>query len=154
MQDVGDWGSARKAIGERIKQAVAVRGITLRELSASTAIPYSTLLGYLGGKHEMPIHALLSIAATLRVPTDWLLFGPHMKLDESVVEKLQELHSLMQHFNTDEPIALPFVIAGLYGYALNSEFGPEAALDVLLSSRDQVIAALELARYARTKGKP
>lgn len=140
------WAAARHSMGERIKKAATARKMTLRALSAKTGIAYSTLLGYLGGKHEMPVLALANIAYTLDVTADWIIFGPRKKLDEVVIKNILNTYKLIERLNLKEPISLEAWIASMYGYSLTDQLAPEPGFNVLATSGERLLALLAAAQ--------
>jgi transcriptional regulator with XRE-family HTH domain len=60
-------------MGERILQALKMRGMTQKELSAKVGVTSSTLGGYITGSKAPDFSKLKEIACALSVSTDYLL---------------------------------------------------------------------------------
>lgn len=59
----------------RLKEAMAVKFQTVKELSEATGIPYPSLREYLSGKKRPGFDALASFVKSTGVSADWLLTG-------------------------------------------------------------------------------
>lgn len=62
-----------KAIGNRIQQALEIRGMRQSELSGKTGIAKSSISEYIAGKNDPKQKKLLKIANALDVNVEWLL---------------------------------------------------------------------------------
>lgn len=76
----------------RIRNAMAQRGLTMRELADCSGVPYGTLQNYLLGKHNIPAPTLGKIAIALDVSADWLILGRPAHVDAEILAEL--LHFL------------------------------------------------------------
>lgn len=61
-----------------IRATIAIKQITVRDLSASTGIQYDALRRRLSGKGRLTLDELLHIAAALDVPPASLMSGEHL----------------------------------------------------------------------------
>lgn len=66
-------GRPYAVIGDKIKEALKVRGMTQAELAEATKIPKATLNFYVNGRTGPKQDALYLIAQALRVRPDWLM---------------------------------------------------------------------------------
>lgn len=66
-------GRPYAVIGDKIKEALKVRGMTQTELAEATKIPKATLNFYVNGRTGPKQDALYLIAQALRVRPDWLM---------------------------------------------------------------------------------
>jgi len=62
-------------IKERLKFLIDLLGLSLKDFSRKTGIPYPTLLQYLSGKREPVPENLQKIAIHVNVNLNWLLTG-------------------------------------------------------------------------------
>jgi transcriptional regulator with XRE-family HTH domain len=76
---------ARSEIAARLRQVIAVRGLTIIGLSKAAGVPDRTLANYVGGQRWIPADALARICKVLQVSADWLLFGKQLPLDVTVI---------------------------------------------------------------------
>jgi len=67
---------------ENLRSELNFQGITVKELSARTGIPISTLDCYLGTRATIPsVDAAYKIAQALQVPIEYLVIGEKIKTD-------------------------------------------------------------------------
>lgn len=81
---------AYHSIAGTIKEAMALRRLSLRDLSDATGLPYRTLQNYLLETRPMPARALALIAEALNVSADWLLLGREPLLDKDIIKWVLE----------------------------------------------------------------
>lgn len=62
-------------VGERLTEALRVKGLGLREASEQTGVPYRTLQDYTRLQREPKAETIGQIGTRLRVSCDWLLTG-------------------------------------------------------------------------------
>ncbi|MGR3897123.1 helix-turn-helix domain-containing protein [Pseudomonas sp. 1176_21] len=62
-------------IGERIRQAIEARGLSLKEAAKSCGLSYSSLQNWVGGLREPRPEALIALGSHLGISIDWLLTG-------------------------------------------------------------------------------
>lgn len=62
-------------ISKRLKILIDILGLTLKDFSRQTGIPYQSLLNYLGGKREPNLENLQKIAIQTNCNLNWLLTG-------------------------------------------------------------------------------
>lgn len=62
-------------IGERLKLAIQGLGLSIKEASGTSGVPYRTLQDYLGLKREPSADILARLCTQLRISGDWLLTG-------------------------------------------------------------------------------
>lgn len=85
-QSVSSGPHGTEFVAHQIKVAMAHRGVTIKDLSEQTAIPYGTLRDWLLNKSRIPALALAAIARALNVNAHWLLTG-ESGLDRNTVEQ-------------------------------------------------------------------
>lgn len=76
-----------RRVADRIRQAMTVRGYTLRRMATEIGMPYRTLQDRLSGRQTIPVEALDKIATALRVSADWLLFGRRAAFDPVILSE-------------------------------------------------------------------
>jgi transcriptional regulator with XRE-family HTH domain len=72
---------------DRLKTAMAARGVNMKELSERVGVPYRTLQGYLLGKRTIPIHLLRMLSRELNANAHWLLCGYEGLIDRTVLDE-------------------------------------------------------------------
>ena len=78
----------RHSIAGAIKEVMARRRVSLRQLSEATELPYRTVQNYLRETSPIPARALARIAKALDVSADWLLFGREPNIDREALKVL------------------------------------------------------------------
>ena len=63
------------SIKERLREAMDVKGLTIKALSDLSKIPYRSLQNYLRGEREPNAEALVALGTHLGISIDWLLTG-------------------------------------------------------------------------------
>lgn len=82
------------SIKERLRQVIDAKGMTIKELSELSAIPYRSLQNYLRGEREPNADALITLKTHLGISIDWLLTGNgSMILNEESEEAAQASNS-------------------------------------------------------------
>lgn len=72
-----------RSIADRLRRVLTFKRLSIREFSAQTGVPYSTLQSYLGGTRRPAADHLVAIAST-GIDIHWLLTGqlrPPLRLD-------------------------------------------------------------------------
>lgn len=62
-------------ISDRIRRAIEMRGLSLKEAAARCGIPYSTLQNWVGDIREPRLEGVAAISSHLGISADWLLTG-------------------------------------------------------------------------------
>ena len=75
-------------IAQRIREAMAHRGLSVRELSNLAKVPYPSLQSYLSAKHDIPSPVLSRIAQALGVSCDWLLLEEPASIDPKLFAEI------------------------------------------------------------------
>ncbi len=65
---------------DRLKEAMQLKFMTIKDFSEATGIPYPSLREYVSGKKRPGFDALASIVAATGVSADWLLTGEGGKI--------------------------------------------------------------------------
>lgn len=86
------------SIKERLREAMDVKGLTIKALSDLSKIPYRSLQNYLRGEREPNAEALVALGTHLGISIDWLLTG---KGEVVGAEKIPPANQ-EQHFNQSD----------------------------------------------------
>jgi transcriptional regulator with XRE-family HTH domain len=82
-------GDMQKERVDRLQDAIRSSGLSLRELSEQSGVPYASLRDYASGKKMPGMNAFASIVKACRVSADWVLFGKerdkHSRMDSSLL---------------------------------------------------------------------
>ena len=62
-----------KVFGERVKEALKSQGLTQKDFAKSINVQPTTLCEWLNGNNEPPMQAIVDIAKSLNLSTDYLL---------------------------------------------------------------------------------
>lgn len=97
---------ADELLAGRIRAILALRKLSITELSKKTEIAYRTLQNYLSGTHRIPVLAAAAIANEIGVPVDTLVTGNMPWLEKDCVKNamLSTSKSWPGHFVVDENI--------------------------------------------------
>ena len=91
---------------ENLRNELNYQGLTIKELSARTDIPVSTLDCYLGTRATVPsVDAALKIAQALRVSVDYLIIGEKTNKEHSqqkLCKEAQEIIHWVKGLNTEQ----------------------------------------------------
>ncbi len=126
----------------RLREAMAVRGVTIRALSKESGVPYRSLQNYLRGEHVMSIHALKKIVDALRISSDWVPSGHAASFDDEVLADsltvVEDVRVLSDYKVTIEEGAKMFIkfYQKFYSEKLRPDRGAVAAVDVETSASD------------------
>lgn len=91
-----------KPVSERINEVIAESGMSYREVSKATGIPYSTIQRYATGHTEkIPIPAVQMIARATRTTAEYILGWEEKPLHSYQVESSQQL-DIVERMGDDE----------------------------------------------------
>ena len=62
-----------KVFGERVKEALKSQGLTQKDFAKSINVQPTTFCEWLNGNNEPPMQAIVDIAKSLNLSTDYLL---------------------------------------------------------------------------------
>lgn len=71
-----------KEIKDRLRKAIQVSGLSIKEVSKRSQIPYATLQKYLSGAYRPNVTNLERLAQALQVNVEWLLTGKGVPREE------------------------------------------------------------------------
>jgi transcriptional regulator with XRE-family HTH domain len=79
-----------------LRNELNYQGVTVKELSARTDIPISTLDCYLGTRATVPsVDSAIKIAQALRVSVEYLVIGENTGIEQSQYKLSQEAQEIM-----------------------------------------------------------
>ena len=92
---------------ENLRNELNFQGITVKELSARTGIPISTLDCYLGARATIPsVDAAFKIAQALHVSIEYLIIGDDTGIvqfsQKKTSQEAREIIRWIQNFNTEQ----------------------------------------------------
>lgn len=89
----------------RFRDVFAARGLTVRDVSERTGLPYRSLQNYLSGRSDMPSATLLRIADLCSVSTDYLLKG-FTYIDAEQLTIAFSSAEMIERSNQNDPIEI------------------------------------------------
>jgi transcriptional regulator with XRE-family HTH domain len=89
-----------------LRNELKYQGVTIKELSARTDIPISTLDCYLGTRATVPsVDSAIKIVRALRVSVEYLVIGENTGIEEpqyKLSQEAQEIISWVKRLNTEQ----------------------------------------------------
>lgn len=79
-------------LGNRVKQLMAQRGLTQKELAGCLGVSPSTLGNYIRGERRPPQAVLLSLASYFHVTVDFLLGVPDVRTSSAEESELLQMY--------------------------------------------------------------
>lgn len=102
---------SKEELGERIKKAMVMRGLTQKDLAKESNLSATKISNYITGKNFPPVDILAVIAKSLKVSTDWLLgLETHRENSDIEVHSLGDIAKMLFAIDQSENIEICYAM--------------------------------------------